>query len=177
VEFDALLTVAEIGATFAGLSALAGLIRPGRRAGTQVEGIVLTSLAVVAFAIIPILFIKARMEPGFALRSSAAIASVIWTAVWVRAALETRRAFKDDSEARPDFAFMVVVFINNVTGSLLAVAVSFALFPAFDEVLYLGVVLCPLFTASALLFNVVRLVSGLRGDSPAAQHLSGPVRQ
>lgn len=169
LESDTLLTVAEIGATFAGFSALAGLIRRGPRGGAQVEGIVVTSLAAIGFALLPILFSKAGLETAIVLRVSAALVAVIWTALWVRAARGARAILASDPEARPDAVFIALVFINNATGTVLAVVVSCAFFPDLVESLYLAIVLCPLFTAAALLME--RRSAGLGGRRRCARTL------
>jgi hypothetical protein len=127
-----------------------------------------TSLAALLFALLPVVAAKAGLDASHSVQYSAVLVLPIWTGMWVYAAIDTRRIFREDERARPDIPVVGAIFSVNVSGSVLSAIVAFDLAPGVAEALYLTAVLCPVATAALLLSNVLGTLAFRGNDPPAA---------
>ena len=152
---DALLTIAEISGTFAGLVALASLIKSRPRGDMYLVGMIETSLFALVFALMPVLLSASGRLDDSVLRPCAGLFLIFWSLLQVRGYLLARASFSQQAVSRLEAGSAVVMAAVQLAGIVLPAILLSPWLPNHSATLYSLAVLCPLLVTAFVLWITV----------------------
>ncbi len=162
-DSDALLTIAEIAATFAGFAALVSVLGRRARSGRAVHDllrlrlVIATSLIVVVAALVPSAL--ARFE--LAIEDVWRLAALVFLALVyaeIVAFVATYRPVRESFQ--PDRVAVAVAGILQVLVQIALITVLTGVAPALDDALYVGALVAMLCTAAFVFMRLVESTFG-----------------
>ena len=156
---DALLTVAEIAGTFAGLVALASLIKTRPRGDVYLLGMIEMSLFALVFALLPVLISASGRLEDSVLRPCAGLFLLTWSLLQVRGYLLSRATFSQQAAGPGEALIAAVMALVQLAGIVLPAILLSPWLPTHSATLYSLAVLCPLLATAFILWMTVREIA------------------
>jgi hypothetical protein len=156
---DALLTVAEIAGTFAGLVALASLIKTRPRGDVYLIAMIETSIVALVFALMPVLLASSGEPDDSVLRPCAGVFLVTWSLLQVRGYRLSRISFSQQAARRLDVVHTSVMVFVQLAGIVLPAILLSPWLPDHSMTLYSIAILSPLLCAVSVLWMAVREIA------------------